>query len=313
MAKFSFKNAEMQSTVVVLRDGRAMEVRRGELTGAAIPDRVYWASLAAWRAWLPEGAQVEGLEAVEPPAPAAAGGGGAPAVPAALLEAAAAARQDAAAKAAALKEARTNAAQRQVAIEGQIRAMREQIRALQMEEEAVKLEVRAANAEAGRARYAALAAENRVSYARAAAGRAPEEIRAEAEALNAAVPNLRKRDMARYSTFALRNALLLAYGLPLDSDRYMDWDRSIFLNHIGHANGVHWRRWRGEEEEEPVAVAPAHPLAAAAAERGIPVWVAEAWAEAEAEDAAAEEEEARPAVVEEAIAAALRYEREVLG
>jgi hypothetical protein len=313
MAKFSYKSAEMQSTVVELDDGRVLEVRRGELTGRAIPDRVTWNSLAAWRAWLPAGAVVDGLEAAEPPAAAAAGGGGvAPAVPEELLQAHAVARQDAQDKVARHKDLHANFKQRKADIRQQMADLQLQLQALRQEEAVAKVEVEVAWRVKREAQIAEKTARHRVAYFRAAAGRDPAAIRAEAEALNAAIPGYSKRDMAVYSTFAIHNACLLHNGLPLDSDRYLWWDRSVFLEHIQWSYRIPYEQWDPEPEEAEEAGA--HALAAAAAERGIPVWVAEAWAEQEAEDAAAEEEEeARPAVVEEAIAAALRYEREVLG
>lgn len=56
--KYSFKNESVKSSVVVLRDGRAMEVRRGEKTSFAAGERQMWASLDAWMATLPDGASV---------------------------------------------------------------------------------------------------------------------------------------------------------------------------------------------------------------------------------------------------------------
>ena len=57
MTKFSCKIGDFKSSVVVLKDGRAMEVRRGEKTTfyKADPPRQYWPSLDAWKATLPEG------------------------------------------------------------------------------------------------------------------------------------------------------------------------------------------------------------------------------------------------------------------
>jgi hypothetical protein len=52
--KLTYKDATTQSSVVRLKDGRVMEVRRNELTGAAIPDRQFWPSAEAWRASLPD-------------------------------------------------------------------------------------------------------------------------------------------------------------------------------------------------------------------------------------------------------------------
>lgn len=51
--KLSYKDDTVQSSVVRLKRGGVMEVRRNELTGAAIPDRKTWASAEAWRASLP--------------------------------------------------------------------------------------------------------------------------------------------------------------------------------------------------------------------------------------------------------------------
>lgn len=53
MTKLSFKTADFASTVVPIKGGRYMEVRRGPLTGKAIPNRRTWGSEAAWRATLP--------------------------------------------------------------------------------------------------------------------------------------------------------------------------------------------------------------------------------------------------------------------
>lgn len=47
-----------KSSVVVLRDGRAMEIRCGEKTTFAAGERRFWASLSEWMATLPDGAQV---------------------------------------------------------------------------------------------------------------------------------------------------------------------------------------------------------------------------------------------------------------
>jgi hypothetical protein len=48
--------AEIQSTVVILKDGRAMEVRRGETTDFSAPGpgtaRIYWPSMDAWASQL---------------------------------------------------------------------------------------------------------------------------------------------------------------------------------------------------------------------------------------------------------------------
>jgi len=57
MTKYSCKIGDFKSSVVVLKDGRAMEVRRGEKTTfyKADPPRIYWPTLDAWKATLPEG------------------------------------------------------------------------------------------------------------------------------------------------------------------------------------------------------------------------------------------------------------------
>jgi hypothetical protein len=51
--KLTYKDATTQSSVIRLKRGGVMEVRRNELTGAAIPDRKTWPSAEAWRASLP--------------------------------------------------------------------------------------------------------------------------------------------------------------------------------------------------------------------------------------------------------------------
>jgi hypothetical protein len=51
--KLSYKDATVQSSVVRLKRGGVMEVRRDQLTGSNIPDRKTWASAEAWRASLP--------------------------------------------------------------------------------------------------------------------------------------------------------------------------------------------------------------------------------------------------------------------
>lgn len=59
MSKFSCKTSNFKSSVVVLKDGCAMEVRRGENTKfTSAEPRRYWPSLDAWKATLPEGAPV---------------------------------------------------------------------------------------------------------------------------------------------------------------------------------------------------------------------------------------------------------------
>lgn len=57
MTKYSCKFGDFQSSVVVLKDGRAMEVRRGSQTTfyKADPPRAYWPTLDAWKATLPAG------------------------------------------------------------------------------------------------------------------------------------------------------------------------------------------------------------------------------------------------------------------
>ncbi len=57
--KYSYKSDTIQSSVVVLRDGRAMEVRRGKDTYFAGKDRQMWASVDVWISTLPAGAKVE--------------------------------------------------------------------------------------------------------------------------------------------------------------------------------------------------------------------------------------------------------------
>jgi hypothetical protein len=51
--KLTYKDAQVQSSVIRLKDGRVMEVRRNQLTGSAIPDRQFWGNAEAWRASLP--------------------------------------------------------------------------------------------------------------------------------------------------------------------------------------------------------------------------------------------------------------------
>jgi hypothetical protein len=56
MTKFSCKIGDFKSSVVLLKNGQAMEVRRGDKTYFHELDaRVYWPSLDAWKATLPEG------------------------------------------------------------------------------------------------------------------------------------------------------------------------------------------------------------------------------------------------------------------
>ncbi len=56
--KYSYKGSEMQSSVVILTDGRAMEIRRGEKTIFAEGERRFWASWSEWMGTLPDGAEV---------------------------------------------------------------------------------------------------------------------------------------------------------------------------------------------------------------------------------------------------------------
>jgi hypothetical protein len=58
--KYSYKGteAEAASSVVILANGRAMEVRRGEKTTFAAGERRFWASWAEWVATLPDNAAV---------------------------------------------------------------------------------------------------------------------------------------------------------------------------------------------------------------------------------------------------------------
>lgn len=59
MTKLSCRTGDFASSVVVLKDGRAMEVRRGKVTrfhdGVG---RQYWPTVDDWKATLPEGAEV---------------------------------------------------------------------------------------------------------------------------------------------------------------------------------------------------------------------------------------------------------------
>lgn len=57
--KCSYKDNEIQSSVVVLADGRAMEVRRGEKTTFAKGERKEWSSLDDWIETLPPGARIK--------------------------------------------------------------------------------------------------------------------------------------------------------------------------------------------------------------------------------------------------------------
>lgn len=58
MTKYSFKSVEKKSSVVVLKDGRVMELRRENKTCFAKGERQFWASLDEWKATLPAGAEV---------------------------------------------------------------------------------------------------------------------------------------------------------------------------------------------------------------------------------------------------------------
>ena len=55
-ATIRYVNGDVKSTVVILKDGRAMEVRRGETTDWSAPGpgsaRIVWSSMAAWAAQL---------------------------------------------------------------------------------------------------------------------------------------------------------------------------------------------------------------------------------------------------------------------
>lgn len=61
MTKLSCKTGDFASSVVVLKDGRAMEVRRGMETDFihSGTKRQYWPTVDAWKATLPEGAEVK--------------------------------------------------------------------------------------------------------------------------------------------------------------------------------------------------------------------------------------------------------------
>jgi hypothetical protein len=58
--KYSCKSLDpaAASSVVILRDGRAMEIRRGDQTAFAEKERRFWPSLTEWMATLPDGATV---------------------------------------------------------------------------------------------------------------------------------------------------------------------------------------------------------------------------------------------------------------
>jgi hypothetical protein len=57
-ATIRYVNEDVKSTVVILKDGRAMELRRGETTDWSAPgpgtSRMYWPSMAAWASQLGE-------------------------------------------------------------------------------------------------------------------------------------------------------------------------------------------------------------------------------------------------------------------
>jgi len=57
-ATIRYENDDVKSTVVILKDGRAMEVRRGEITDWSAPGpgsaRLFWPSMDAWAAQLGE-------------------------------------------------------------------------------------------------------------------------------------------------------------------------------------------------------------------------------------------------------------------
>ena len=57
---YSYKSSDpaAKSSVIVLRDGRAMEIRRGDQTVFAEKERRFWTSLSEWMATLPDGATV---------------------------------------------------------------------------------------------------------------------------------------------------------------------------------------------------------------------------------------------------------------
>jgi hypothetical protein len=69
MSKLSFKNEAIQSSVVVLKDGSCLEVRRGAKTKwSPGEERGRWPSVAAWTATLPAGATPTKTDkAIEPP------------------------------------------------------------------------------------------------------------------------------------------------------------------------------------------------------------------------------------------------------
>lgn len=234
--KYSYKTAELQSTVVICKDGRALEVRRGPLTGAAIPDRCTWPSKEAWLAWLPEGAAVDGLAAAGGGGAAAGGGGAAVGVPDNLRLAAVAADQALRLKREEWKVAADAAKEQRAGIREQIAALRAQLEARKQELWDVGHEARELEAAQRELREEADKARNRVTYWKAAQGRNPADIRADAELLNAQWRNLRKRDLQRYSTFEIRNALLLKVGEPLDSDRFLAWDRDSLRGDLSWAH-----------------------------------------------------------------------------
>ena len=75
--KYSYKSSDpaAKSSVVILRDGRAMETRRGDQTAFAEGERRFWASWSEWMGTLPDGAEV-----VESAGRPATGAGAKPAV-----------------------------------------------------------------------------------------------------------------------------------------------------------------------------------------------------------------------------------------
>jgi len=70
-ATIRYVNGDVKSTVVILKDGRAMEVRRGETTDWSAPGpgsaRIVWPSMAAWAAQLGPWPTVEAWRASRPP------------------------------------------------------------------------------------------------------------------------------------------------------------------------------------------------------------------------------------------------------
>lgn len=70
-ATIRYVNGDVKSTVVILKDGRAMEVRRGETTDWSAPGpgsaRLVWSSMAAWAAQLGPWPSVEAWRASRAP------------------------------------------------------------------------------------------------------------------------------------------------------------------------------------------------------------------------------------------------------